>query len=98
MINLSFFNLISNLLHRRKCGQHHTFIFYLHKKKVSWDYEVEQEISIQQLDDIANQLETDVTTGLPDATDPYDFGKQIARMARSNCQEILLFYHAQNLI
>jgi len=49
---------------------------------VSWNYVIEQDLSISQLDIIASNLQTDVNTNLPDASDPYDFGKQIARLAR----------------
>ena len=51
----------------------------------SWNYVVQEELSISQLNSIAFALQLDVNSSLPDATDPYDFGKQIARLARLAC-------------
>ena len=51
-------------------------------KSASWNYFVEEDLTIAQLNDIAGALQADVDTALPDATDPYNFGKQIGRLAR----------------
>ena len=39
-------------------------------------------LSTSQLDDIARSLQRDVKIDLPNSTDPYGFGKEIARLAR----------------
>lgn len=48
----------------------------------TWNYALSEKLPTPQLDQIALQLMLDVKTNLPTATDPYSFGKQIARMAR----------------
>jgi endo-1,3(4)-beta-glucanase len=54
-------------------------------EQVSWNYNVEQELTISQLDAIAQSLQMEVNTSLPSAVDPYSFGKQIARLGRLAC-------------
>ena len=51
-------------------------------EQVSWNYVVEQDLTISQLDAIAASLQIEVNSSLPTAVDPYNFGKQIARLAR----------------
>ena len=51
-------------------------------KTAGWNYFVEEDLSIGQLNSIADALQADVQTGLPDAEDPYSFGKQIGRLSR----------------
>ena len=48
----------------------------------NWNYEVEEDLTISQLNSIADALQNDVNMYLPDAPDPYTFGKQIGRLAR----------------
>jgi len=49
---------------------------------VGWNYVLTDKLSTQQLDEIAKQLMIDVKSVIPSATDPYTFGKEVARMAR----------------
>jgi endo-1,3(4)-beta-glucanase len=49
---------------------------------VGWNYQLADKLTISELDEIAKNLITDVKNGLPDAVDPYTFGKQIGRMAQ----------------
>lgn len=49
---------------------------------VSWNYAVSDQINTSKMDIIADSLLSDVQTLIPDARDPYAFGKQLGRMAR----------------
>lgn len=54
-------------------------------EQVSWNYNVKEELSISELNAIADSLQSEVNISLPNAVDPYNFGKQIARLARLVC-------------
>jgi endo-1,3(4)-beta-glucanase len=49
---------------------------------IKWNYVSIEEISTNQLETIIQNLLTDVKSIIPSATDPYGFGKEIARMAQ----------------
>jgi endo-1,3(4)-beta-glucanase len=50
--------------------------------QVGWHYTLVDKLSTSQLDEIAKHLIQDVKSIPPNAVDPYDFGKQLGRMAR----------------
>ena len=50
--------------------------------QIGWNYALSNKLSTSQLDDIARQLQRDVKIDLPTSADPYNFGKEVARLAR----------------
>jgi endo-1,3(4)-beta-glucanase len=54
----------------------------LSMRTVGWNYELADMLTIPELEEIARNLMIDVTTSLPNAVDPYTFGKQLGRMAQ----------------
>ena len=49
---------------------------------VGWNYQLTDKLSTSQLDEIARQLMQDIRSVIPASIDPYQFGKELARMSR----------------